>query len=207
MKNKSNDNQQAPSISGNKKKTLSITTRGIQTMLRVMNDNHIEFSNMADNKANILISVNAIIISIILSVLLRRLEVEPHLTIPTLLFLATSLTTIVISILSTRPRVSSGLFSKEDILNHKVNLMYFGNFHKSKVGDFEWGMREMMNDPEYLYGNLFRDLHQLGIVLAKKFRLISIAYTIFMFGLIISVLAYIVAIAFSQPPDSAPTPL
>ena len=208
MKNKNKgDKSNPPVIADSKKSVASVKARGIQTLLRVINDNHIEFSNMSDNKANILISVNAIIISIILSVMLRRLEVDPHLTLPTLLFLLTSLTTIILAILSTRPKVSSGLFSREDIHARQVNLMYFGNFHKSTDEDFEWGMREMMTDPEYLYSSMIKDIHHLGKVLARKFKLVNIAYTIFMFGLIISILGYILAIAFSRPATTGPTPL
>jgi hypothetical protein len=208
MKNKNKDDvKNPPVIAETKKSAASVKARGIQTMLRVMNDNHIEFSNMSDNKANILISVNAIIISIILTVMLRRLEVEPHLTLPTSLFLLTSLTTIILAILSTRPKVSTGLFKRDDILARKVNLMYFGNFHKSTAEDYEWGMREMMTDPEYLYSSMIKDVYQLGGVLAKKFRLVNIAYTIFMFGLIISILGYILAIVLAKPPATGPTPL
>ncbi len=48
-------------------------SKGIQTMLRLTSENHLKLSDMADHKANILISVNAIIISVILGVLLRKL--------------------------------------------------------------------------------------------------------------------------------------
>jgi hypothetical protein len=208
MKKKIKDDRSSPPVIADSKKSVaSVKARGIQTLLRVINDNHIEFSNMSDNKANILISVNAIIISIILSVMLKRLEVDPHLTLPTLLFLLTSLTTIILAILSTRPKVNSGLFNREDIVARRVNLMYFGNFHKSTDEDFEWGMREMMTDPEYLYSSMIKDIHYLGKVLARKFRLVNIAYTVFMFGLIASILAYILAIAFSRPATTGPTPL
>jgi hypothetical protein len=139
--------------------------------------------------------------------MLRRLEVDPHLTIPTLLFLVTSLATIILAILATRPKVTSGASAREDIQARKVNLMYFGNFHKSSVEDFEFGVREMMTDPEYMYGCMIRDVYYHGSVLARKFRLVNIAYTIFTYGLIISILGYIVAILLANPPETGPTPL
>src|SRR5690606_14881941 len=148
----------------------SLLNKGIQTMLRLTSDNHLELSGLADGKANILISVNAIIISVILSVLLRRLEVDTHLTIPTIIFLLFSLTTIVISIQATRPKVSSGTFSREDILNKKTNLLFFGNFHRASLKEYEWGMREMMKDQDYLYGALINDIYHLGVVLGKKYK-------------------------------------
>ena len=69
------------------KKTNNLTTKGIQTMLRLTSENHLKLSDMADRKANILISVNSIIISVILGVLLRKLPEEPNLTIPSVIFL------------------------------------------------------------------------------------------------------------------------
>ncbi len=100
-------------------KENALLTKGIQTMLRLTSENHLELSNMADGKASILISVNAIIISVILSVLIRRIEVDTHLTIPTILFLTSSLATIIVAILATRPKVSQGSFTREEILNKR----------------------------------------------------------------------------------------
>lgn len=175
-----------------KKNTL--LTRGIQTMLRLTSDNHLELSGMADGKANILISVNSIIISVILTVLLRRLEVDTHLTIPTIIFLAFSVATIIIAILATRPKVTMGTFSREDIVSKKTNLLFFGNFHKASLEEYEWGMSQMMRDQDYLYGALIKDIHQLGVVLGRKYKLIRLAYNVFMIGIIVSVLAFTLAV-------------
>ncbi|OQP67927.1 Pycsar system effector family protein [Niastella populi] len=182
----------------NKRKN-SFVARGIQTMLRLTSENHVELSNMADGKASILISVNAIIISVILSVLIRRIEVDTHLTIPTFIFLASSLATIIIAIMATRPKVSTGNFSREDILNKSTNLLFFGNFYKTKVNEYQWAMNTMMRDPDYLYSSLIMDIHQLGVVLARKYKLIRLAYTVFMIGLFISVLAFMLAIMMHTP--------
>lgn len=181
------------------KRKNSFVARGIQTMLRLTSENHVELSNMADGKASILISVNAIIISLILSVLIRRIEVDTHLTIPTFIFLASSLATIIIAIMATRPKVSTGNFSREDILNKSTNLLFFGNFYKTKVKEYQWAMNTMMRDPDYLYSSLIMDIHQLGVVLARKYKLIRLAYTVFMIGIFISVLAFMVAIMVHTP--------
>lgn len=181
----------------------ALLTKGIQTMLRLTSDNHMMLSNMADNKSNILISVNAIIISLILSVLIRKIEVDTHLTIPTLIFLSTSVITIVLAIIATRPKVTKGIFSREDILNRKTNLLFFGNFYKSTLEDYKWGMRTMMRDPNYLYGGLVDDIYYLGAVLGRKYKLLSWAYTIFMVGIIVSVLAFILATSLHSGADTA----
>jgi hypothetical protein len=148
---------------------------------------------MADGKANILISVNAIIISVILSVLMRKLEVDTYLTIPTILFLMFSVITIVISILATMPKVSEGRFTKPDVINKQINLLFFGNFYKSSLDEYEWAMNILMKDKDYLYGSLVKDIHQLGKILGRKYKLIRLAYTVFMVGIIVSVIAFTVA--------------
>ncbi len=184
----------------------ALMTKGIQTMLRLTSDNHLELSGMADGKANILISVNAIIISVILSVLVRRLEVDTHLTIPTIIFLVVSVTTIVIAILATRPKISEGTFSDQDIINKKTNLLFFGNFHKAPQEKYENAMRTMMGDPDYLYGSLIKDIYALGVVLARKYKLIRIAYNIFMIGIVVSVLAFGIAVYLNNLNSGATTP-
>jgi predicted metal-dependent HD superfamily phosphohydrolase len=187
--------------SGNKnvkKEQIGFITKGIQTMLRLTSENHMRLSEMADNKANILISVNAIIISVILSVLIRKIEVDRHLAIPTFIFLASALTTIVISILATRPKITNGNFTREDILGRKTNLLFFGNFFKSELEEYKWGMSTMMKDPEYLYGALVDDIYFLGKVLGRKYRLVRLAYGVFMIGILVSAFAFIIAILFNR---------
>lgn len=186
------------------KNTNNLTTKGIQTMLRLTSENHLKLSDMADNKANILISVNAIIISVILGVLLRKLQEEPYLTIPTLIFLLVSVTTIVVAILATRPTLSGGTFSSQDIMNKKTNLLFFGNFHKASYEEYDVAMRKMMQDADYLYGSLIKDIYQLGVVLGRKYKLVHLAYNIFMVGIIVSVLAFAIA-AFVFGSTGAPT--
>lgn len=172
----------------------SFTTRGIQTSLRLTSENHLRLSDMADSKANILISVNAIIISVILSVLLRKIEVEKHLAIPTFIFLGFSVATIIVAIIATRPKVTQGRFSREDVMNKKTNLMFFGNFYREKLEDYVWAMGTMLKDPDYLYGSMVEDIYFLGVVLGRKYKLLRIAYNLFMIGIIVSVVAFVVAI-------------
>ncbi len=169
--------------------------RGIETMYRVTLKNHIKLSDIADTKANILLSVSAIILSIALSTLFPKLDKADnyYLIYPTLFFLFVTVVTMIYSILSTRPKVTTGKFTKEDVANKKVNLLFFGNFHKMSLEDFQEGMTELMNDRDYLYKSLMKDLYFLGIVLEKKYRLLRIAYTIFMVGIIISVIAFVIA--------------
>jgi hypothetical protein len=69
-----------------------------------------------------------------------------------------------------------------------------------KREQYEWGMKEMMKDSDYLYTSLIRDIYYLGVVLGEKYRLLRIAYTIFMFGIVIAVISFIIAEHFFRKP-------
>lgn len=183
------------------KRQDGLVARGVQTALRLASENHMKLSDMADGKANILISVNSIIIGVILSVLLRRLEVDTHLTIPTMIFLASSVSTIVIAILATLPKLTQGQFSREDIVQKKTNLLFFGNFHHSSLQDYQWAMQRLLQDSDYMYGSIVRDIYFLGVVLGRKYRLIRLAYYVFMFGIIASVVGFTLAVMLNAPTD------
>ncbi|WP_229311438.1 Pycsar system effector family protein [Larkinella rosea] len=181
-----------PTLEEETKKTKK-PERGIETMFRMTSQNHFQLSAMADNKANIMISVNTIIVSLIISILIRKLEEWPQLVIPTVMLTASCLAATIFAILATRPNVSGGRFSKEDIHQKQANLLFFGNFHKMDLVDYEWGMKEMMNDSDFLYSSMTRDIYYLGKVLGKKYRLLRFSYTIFMFGFAASVVAFGIA--------------
>ncbi|RAJ15130.1 Pycsar system effector family protein [Olleya aquimaris] len=168
--------------------------RAIQSFYRTALRNHIKLSDIADTKANILLSVNAIIISVVLANLISKLDTNPYLTWPTIIFTLFSVISMIMSIIATRPNVTSGQFTKEDVENKKVNLTFFGNFHKMELNEFEWAINEMLKDKDYVYSSLTKDLYFLGKVLERKYRLLRVTYTVFMIGIIASLIAFGVAV-------------
>ena len=178
-----------------KKNKSDVPERGVETMFRIALKNHMTLSNIADTKANILLSVNAIIVSLALSNLLPKLDnpSNSYLIIPTVIFIVFTVASIILSILATRPNVTQGQFTKEDVADKKVNLLFFGNFHQMKLNDFEWGITEMMQDRDYLYGSLTKDLYFLGLVLNRKYKILRLTYTVFMIGILVSVLAFAIS--------------
>ncbi|MDQ7918212.1 DUF5706 domain-containing protein [Mesonia sp. MT50] len=169
--------------------------RGIQTLYRTALRNHIKLSDIADTKANILLSVNAIIISLALANIIPKLDAASnrHLMMPTLVLVCFSVASIILSIMSTRPNVTSGEFTREQIKKREVNILFFGNFHKMNFKEYMWGINEILKDKDYIYEALTKDLYLLGVVLNRKYRLLRWTYTIFMTGIIISVISFVVA--------------
>lgn len=176
------------------KKNKDKPERGIETMFRITSNNNQRLSDMADNKAHIMITVNSIILSAIISLLLGKINnKQDYLAIPTYMILAVSVSTIIFSILATRPSLPKGTYSEQDITDKKVNLLFFGNFYKMSLDKYTEGMLQVMADKDFLYGSLIKDVYSQGIVLGRKYRLLRISYNIFMFGLIIAVLAFVLA--------------
>jgi len=175
-----------------------VPQRGIETMFRTTLRNHINLSAIADSKANLMLSINAIIISITISVLIPNYRANPELIAPSIFLLSVCLLSIIFATLSTMPKVTRGVFTKEDVYNKKANLLFFGNFFNNTLEEFQWGMGEMMKDHDFLYGSMVRDLHSLGNVLNAKYRYLRITYFIFMFGMILSVVMFGLSIALNS---------
>lgn len=174
--------------------------RSIATVFRIMAQSHTNLSQMADSKANILISVNSIILSIMMATLFSQLQTDPNLRIPVSVITVVCVTSIVFGILATRPNVSEGTFTRDDIANKRTNLLFFGNYHNMSLEDYNWGMTELLADKYYMNASMIKDQYFLGVVLAKKYRYLRIAYNIFMYGLIVAMLAFVVSFLL---PDAA----
>jgi len=166
-------------------------SRGVDSMFKLTARNQINLSSIADNKSNILISLNGIIISLGLAALATNFRDEPAIIFPTVIFIIFSLSTIILAILSTRPHISKKKFSISDIKLKKVNMLFFGNFYRMNVDEYDRVIKEMINDDQYLYSTMTRDQYSLGKVLAKKYKLLRWAYNVFMVGLVVSVIAFL----------------
>jgi hypothetical protein len=171
------------------------TNRGIETMFRTSYRTHVDLSHLADNKANIMISINGIIISILLASISPKIDANPWLLLPTAFLLVGCLGSMIYAILAARPRVSSHVVSLEDVKSDRSNILFFGNFISLEEDDFVEGMKDLLTNTDRLYVNMIRDIYSLGGVLAKKFRLLRVSYNIFMFGLIIGVGLFILVFA------------
>ncbi|MCX8210238.1 MAG: DUF5706 domain-containing protein [Lewinella sp.] len=157
------------------------TRQVAQTYFRTVFRNHINLSAMADQKAAIMISVNALLIGALVTFTSYRnwAETRPEVLVPIGLFTVCGLVSLIYAALSARP---SGKEQPEE------NLAFFGSFSQLPRAEFAAKMEVRLKDPNALYGTLVNDLHGLGKSLERKYRLLRIAYTIFLVGLVISVL-------------------
>ncbi|MDH3648358.1 MAG: DUF5706 domain-containing protein, partial [Saprospiraceae bacterium] len=169
--------------------------RGVETMFRVTLRNHNQLSRIADNKANIMLSINAIMLSIVVSSLTPKLDSNPRLILPTIIIIIVCMISIILATLSTRPKITSANYSDEKFLDNSFNILFFGNFYQLPLDKFEWGINRLMRNEELLYGSLSKDLYYLGLVLAKKYKYLYLCYNIFMVGIFVAAIAFIYAFA------------
>ena len=78
-----------------KKQKKKGSTRGVETMFRTNYRTHLDLSSLADNKANIMISINGIIISILLASIYPRILDNRLLLLPTAVLLLFCLLSLV----------------------------------------------------------------------------------------------------------------
>lgn len=181
----------ARAVEKDKKSKPPGSNRGIETMFRSTYRVQLELTALADNKANMMTSINGIIISIILAAVAPKLDTNPWLLVPSTIMLVGTLISIVFSILAARPRVNTAPITLEDLEHSEGNILFFGNFANLDKDQFTQGMLELISQREVLYETMIHNIHDLGLVLKKKFALLKIAYTTFMVALVAGVLSFI----------------
>ena len=172
--------------------TLFGSRRGVETMFRSAYRAHLDLTSLADAKANIMISINGLILSIILAAIAPKLDTNTWLVVPTVIMLISCVVAIVFAVLAARPRGKPAQnLTLAEALSRDVNLLYFGNSAQLSEDDFVTGLTEMVQDTDVLYRNMMRDIYGMATVLKRKFGLLKSSYTVFMFGISISVFAFI----------------
>jgi len=185
-------------------KTGKYIGRGIDTLYRTSFRNHINLSEIADGKANMMIGINTIILSVIITLAASGLTISQdffienlRFTVPVFLLLLGSLTSVIFAILSAKPNVTSEKIDINNLEESKKSIIFFGNFISLELSKFIEGLKKLKYDQSLLYDNMSIDLYYLGKVLAKKYKLLRYSYMIFMTGLILSVISFILIFLFT----------
>ena len=169
--------------------------RGIETLFRVTYQNHISLSQLADQKAGILISINGLIVSAIIAVVTPRFETWSWTLLPSLLLVAGCLVSLAFAILGARPRIDRAPVTLEDVQNNRGNLLFFGHFLSMPLADFEVGVRTLGKSRRLVYDSLSRQLYAMGDALLTKYRYLQLAYTAFLVGIGVAAAAYALVLA------------
>lgn len=168
-------------------------SKSVQMMFKTSLRNHIDLTNIADNKANIMLSINALIITILISLLPASLQGHTYLLAPVGVLLVSCVASIIFATLATRPVKTEGFTNIDKIKSETTNLFFFGNFYKMNLPDYKQGMRQVIEDEELMENAIMTDLFFLGKALGQKFNRLRICYSIFMVGITLTVIAFAVA--------------
>lgn len=164
--------------------------RSAETMFKSMLTNLVRLSNMADQKASLMISVNSIMISVIVTFLVAKIELNPSLTYPTIFLLIVCLLTIIFSIITTRPSYRSS--EKVDLT--KLDPLFFGHINALSLEDYKAEVKSIISNDEEVHDRIITNIHAQGKVMARKFKYLKIAYTIFMVGLPLAIVSFIIVL-------------
>ena len=175
-----------------------VSTRGYDSLYRITGRNQITLSGIADNKANILITLNTLIVSAVITFVLVRIDEFEYLLFPTIITILFSLASIAFAVVSASPQLRPGTFSKEAFLKKQESLIFYGNFYKMDYQDYEDAIRAMITDQELLFSNLSRDQFALGKILGRKFKQLNMSFTIFLIGITFSSLSFIITILLNR---------
>ena len=176
--------------------------RGIETLYRSVYDYHISLTSIADNKANMMISINTIIISIVITLFGTGFTFSSQsglssvrFVFPMAFLLLSSLLAVVFAILSARPNVTTK--EKYELSKKDSSILFFGNFAQLQLGEFVNRIKELKEAKEELYESMSIDIYYLGSVLIRKYNFLSWSYNIFMFGMVISAVGFLIIMLFS----------
>ncbi len=169
-----------------------IPQRANQTFFRAVYRNHINLSAIADNKANMMTGINAILLSVVLSIVTytRLIYDKTETVMPITIFILTALVSLIFSVAAASPKITKVNKKVSDKMKARKNIAFFGNFTSLSLEEFEEAMDAMLRDDELIYGNMTRDLYFLGKALDTKYRLLRISYHVFLGGFVTSVLLF-----------------
>jgi hypothetical protein len=150
-------------------------------MMRQTRMHHMHLSSMADAKANMLLTVSSVVLTLSVPHLFR-----PGLRWPIVVLMAFCLATMGLAAYAVMPKLPlrRRTTPRPDVSSPAFNLLFFGDFTRLEYADFESAMERIMNDPSQTYEAQVRELYTLGVFLVtKKYRYLRLAYSAFMTGL------------------------
>ena len=180
------------------------TKRGIETLFRTNYRVNMDLTSLADAKANIMISINGLIVSILIASIAPGIDRNPWLLIPSSLFLIGCLISLIYAVLAARPRVQSTEVTPQMALEKGTNILFFGNFSHMDQDEFVYVMKEVVQDPTQIYTMMMKDIYGVGSVLQKKYRMLRASYAAFLVALVVGVLSFIGVFAWTTTMDDIP---
>jgi hypothetical protein len=163
-------------------------------MFRLMSGNTVMLSQMADNKAHIMITITAGIIGLSAGRLF-----DPQFKYAALVLILTCLVTLGFAVYATMPRFRTQ--KSVDPRDPGFNILFFGDFTRLPYEEFQRELDNIVGEPRRTYDVMARDSYALGKLLAnKKYRYLAYSYKSFLSGFILSALVLGISMFTSMRP-------
>ncbi len=175
------------------------TARSTETLFRNAVRSNLDLTSIADNKANIMISVNGFILTVIVTAGGFVMQSEPALIYPFTMILLTAILSIGCAVMAVKPKVNLPEDTLEDLRNDKSSIIYFKHYVHMDPDDYVREMNRVLNDVETIHSHIARHIYGLGYGLSVKFRWLRLSYTIFTIGLASSALVFVLAMGHVLP--------
>jgi len=167
----------------------------VENIFDSISRNQIRLFQIADRRTSTMIHVNAIMITLVVGLLLRRLEEQRYLMLPTFVLLTVNLLTIVLSIYSMRiGRSRLRHILGGDVAVHDDNLLMFSNDTPWSLDEYRARMNRLANSWPALQKTLVDDMYFIRKLLLERTKALRVSYDVFIAGLAIAVIAFVVAI-------------
>lgn len=172
-----------------KKKKSGISKQTIN-IIRTTQRNNIDLTAIADNKANVLLSLNAIIIAALIPIVIANLDIifEKMLIIPLMVLAVTSFVTIYLAASVLKPSNFDRMRSSANP-DSESSPFFFGNFYQMEAEEYFEFIKSSLNDPKDLKAHLAQDLYYIGKRLGEKMSYVRQAYNIFTVGILLTLIA------------------
>ena len=155
-------------------------------VLRTVQNNTLKLSQMADQKASILMGATFVVFSIAVS---RSLGGE--LSYPLGILAVFAFFSSLCAVIAVVPRVSGSLPP-----GVRRNMMFFGHFHDLDEEEWTLGVLAELHADEGVFRLMLHDIYQNGQVLQhRKYRFLGYAYRLFVAGLVVTLAAFAVEFA------------
>lgn len=143
---------------------------------------------MADQKANFLLAASFVTLSILIGYGTKHQVTGSLLSVG---FFTVSAS--ICAILAIMPRYRSDGHSRGSAAMMPVNPLFFGDFAGEDLDTYLATIKPILDSDMAIYEAMIRDIHALGkVLLEKKFRYLSWSYRIFLGGLFVSPLLWII---------------
>ncbi len=157
-------------------------------LLRQTRNNLVSFSQMADTKAQVLLSISSVLLSLSLA---KVSDKKFTLSITALMIFL--LITIFLALLTVIGKVKIVNHKKHSIHDLDYSPLFFGNYGDVPYDEYAKNFEEVMNDPDKSYEIMVKDIYYAGkYLLQTKYKYIRLAYLYFFAGLILTIVIYFV---------------